>query len=113
MNATLDDFDLRVLWRRAKITGIAVLAVLVIAGVAMAHQPPLSQQPTWMTLGAGLSTVEPTHLMIGGDDVSINLKTGEVKFGPNYNADDTARTFWQAMGKRMPKDCSIKSEETK
>jgi hypothetical protein len=31
--------------------------------------------------------------------VSINLETGEMRFGDNYSPDEAARTFWEAIEK--------------
>jgi hypothetical protein len=37
-----------------------------------------------------------------GAMVSIDLDTGAVTFGPNYDLDGAAREFWEAVGLRVP-----------
>lgn len=37
-----------------------------------------------------------------GDLVSINLKTGEIEYGPTYTPDTAAKQFWDAVTRNMP-----------
>jgi hypothetical protein len=34
--------------------------------------------------------------------VEINMHTGEITYGPNYNPDEAARVFWDAVGRNRP-----------
>lgn len=43
---------------------------------------------------------EWTLLNIGSPPiVTVNLKSGAVKYAPNYTPDEAARVFWEALGK--------------
>ena len=46
-------------------------------------------------------TMARTWALVGplGTLVSINLETGEMKFGENYSPDEAAQTFWEAIEK--------------
>lgn len=47
----------------------------------------------------------PTKLTIKGKDkgvlVEIDVATGKVEFGPNYDLDETARVFFTALGGKI------------
>ena len=49
--------------------------------------------------------VARTWALVGplGMLVSINLETGEMRFGDNYSPDEAARTFWEAIGNKYEK----------
>src|SRR5690348_17810950 len=74
------------------------------------NKPPAITQPyptelgssyPWTTGSFSLGNIKgPTYFILGGANgelVRISMQDGSVTFGPAYNPDEAARTFWQAI----------------
>lgn len=94
-----------------KTLGLAVEIWLALFLACQAQESPTPAPFNPMVVPTGPNFVfqmpQPRYLTItcGEGHVSISLKDGSVEISPGCEIDAAAKNFWEALGKRMPKEC--------
>jgi hypothetical protein len=74
----------------------------------MADENKISTFLTREAAGKSVANFPPPIITINGDDGTPMVKihpNGTLEYGPNYDPDEAARRFWDAMRIHMPNEC--------
>ena len=95
-------------------TRIPLILAIWLAPWVQDYQPPIAIGQDMGTPGFSVSGNEvlalttPQSLMIEQDGelvVQIDLQTGAVKYGPKFDADSSAKIFWENLRKAYSDVC--------